>query len=147
MVLYTSTNSIPWNPRCGLLKIVCASQVAITPILYFYLTFKYVSMKLYTSVDKMINNMLLLPSRFSRVRLCATPQTAAHQAPPSPGFSRQEPWSGLPFPSPMHESEKWKWSRSVMSDSQRPHGLQPTRLLCPWDSPGRSSGVGCHGWH
>ena len=35
-----------------------------------------------------------------------TPQTAAHQAPPPLGFSRQEPWSGLPFPSPMHESEK-----------------------------------------
>ena len=31
------------------------------------------------------------------------------------GFSRQEHWSGLPFPSPMHESEKWKWSRSVVS--------------------------------
>ena len=43
---------------------------------------------------------LLLPSRFSRVRLCATPQTAAHHAPPSTGFSRQEYWSGLPFPSP-----------------------------------------------
>ena len=37
-----------------------------------------------------------------------TPETAAHQAPPSLGFSRQEHWSGLPFPSPMHESEKWK---------------------------------------
>ena len=48
---------------------------------------------------------------------CATPQMAAHQAPPSLGFSRQEPWSGLPFPPPMHESEKWKWSLSVMSDS------------------------------
>ena len=33
---------------------------------------------------------------------------AAHQAPLSLGFSRQEHWSGLPFPSPMHESEKWK---------------------------------------
>ena len=51
---------------------------------------------------------LLLLSRFSRVRLCATPQTAAHQAPPSLGFSRQEPWRGLPFPAPMHESEKGK---------------------------------------
>ena len=49
---------------------------------------------------------LLLLSRFSRVRLCATPWTAAYQAPPSLGFSRQEHWSGLPFPSPMHESEK-----------------------------------------
>ena len=52
-----------------------------------------------------------------RVWLCATPETAAHQAPPSLGFSRQEHWSGLPFPSPMHESEKWKWSCPVVSDS------------------------------
>ena len=87
---------------------------------------------------------LLLLSRFSRVRLCATPQMAAHQAPPSLGFSRQEHWSGLPFPSPMHESEKWEWSRSVVSNSWRPHGLQPTRLLRPWDFPGKSTGVGCH---
>ena len=45
---------------------------------------------------------------------------AAHRASPSLGFSRQEHWSGLPFPSPMHESEKWKWSRSVVSDSSDP---------------------------
>ena len=44
----------------------------------------------------------------------------------------------------MHESEKWKWSPSVVSDPQRPHGLQPTRLLRPWDFPGKSTGVGCH---
>ena len=50
--------------------------------------------------------LLLLLSRFRCVRLCATPYTAAHQAPPSLGFSRQEHWSGLPFPSPMHESKK-----------------------------------------
>ena len=48
---------------------------------------------------------LLLPlSHLSRVRLCATPYTAAHQAPPSLGFSRQEQWSGLPFPSPDSEA-------------------------------------------
>ena len=56
--------------------------------------------------------LLLLLSCFSRVRLCATPQTAAHQALPSLGFSRQEQ-NGLPFPSPLRGSEKWKWSRSV----------------------------------
>ena len=67
-----------------------------------------------------IYTLLLLLSRFSHVRLCATPYTAAHQAPPSLEFSRQEHWSGLPFPSPMHESKKWKWSRSVVSDSSRP---------------------------
>ena len=44
----------------------------------------------------------------------------------------------------MHESEKWKWSRLVVSDSSRPHGLQPTRLLRPWDPPSKSTGVGCH---
>ena len=44
--------------------------------------------------------LLLLPlSCFSRVQLCATRQTAAHQALPSMGFSRQEYWSGLPLPS------------------------------------------------
>ena len=42
--------------------------------------------------------LLLLLSRFSRVWLCATPWTAAHQAPLSRGFSRQEYQSGLSFP-------------------------------------------------
>ena len=60
---------------------------------------------------------LLLLSCFSHVWLCVTPEMAAHQAPPSLGFSRQEHGSGLPFSSSMHESEKWKWSRLVVSDS------------------------------
>ena len=129
-------------------------------------------------LDYLYTNKLMLLSHFSHVRLGATPQTAAHQAPLSLGFSRQEHWSGLTFPSPMHESEKWKWSRSVVSDSSdpmdcnllgssahgifqarvlewgvscsvvssslRPHGLQPSRLLHPWEFPGKSTGVGCH---
>src|SRR5574337_811198 len=33
---------------------------------------------------------------------------------------------------------------SVVSDSVRPHRRQSTRLLCPWDSPGKNTGVGCH---
>ena len=61
--------------------------------------------------------LLLLLHHFSRFRLCATPETTAQQAPPSLGFSRKEHWSGLPFPSPMHESEKWKWRCSVVSNS------------------------------
>ena len=44
--------------------------------------------------------LLLLFNHFSRVRLCATPRTAARQAPLSMGFSRQEYWSGLPCPPP-----------------------------------------------
>ena len=84
--------------------------------------------------------LLLLLSHFSHVQLCATPETVAYQTPLSLGFSRQEHRSGLPFPSPMHESEKWNWSRSFVSDSSQSHGLQPTRLL----RPGKSTGVGCH---
>ena len=68
----------------------------------------------------------------------------ARQIPPSLGFFRQEHWSGLPFPSPMHESKKWKWICSVVSDSVWPHRQQPTRLPRPWDSPGKNTGVGCH---
>ena len=80
----------------------------------------------------------------SRVWLFATPWTVVYQAPLSMEFSRQEYWSGLPFPSPVHESEKWKWSRSAVSDPQQPHGPQLSRLLRPWDFPGKSTGVGCH---
>ena len=46
------------------------------------------------------SRMPCIPSRFSRARLCATQWTAADQAPPSTGVSRQEYWNGLPFPSP-----------------------------------------------
>ena len=35
-------------------------------------------------------------------------------------------------------------SHLLVSDSLRPHGLKPTRLLCPWNSPGKNTGVGCH---
>ena len=80
-------------------------------------------------------------SHFSHVQLCVTPEMAAHQAPLSLGFSRQEDWNGLPFPSPIHESGS-EIAQSHLT--QRPHGLQPTRLLCPWDLPGNSTGVGCH---
>ena len=62
--------------------------------------------------------LLLLLSRFTHVRLRVTPQTAAHQASPSLGFFRQEHWSGLPFSSPMCESEKWKWKVKVKSLSR-----------------------------
>ena len=57
--------------------------------------------------------LLLLLSRFSRVRLLVTSWTAAYQAPPSMGFSRQEYWSGVPLPSPpliLDDSKKKKSS-------------------------------------
>ena len=81
---------------------------------YFQVNIGYSSSESAKSIQACM--LLLLLSRLSRVRLCATPESAAHQAPPSLEFSRQEHCSGLPFPSPMHESKKWKWSHSVVSD-------------------------------
>ena len=54
----------------------------------------------------------------SRVWLLATPWSAAHQAPPSKGFSRQEDWSRLPLPSPQTHGNTWgswspKWARGL----------------------------------
>ena len=98
------------------------------------------SMYTYTNTGATSHMWLLLLRRFSSVGLCATPQTAAHQASPSLGFSRQEHWSGLPFPAPVRESEVAQLC-PTLSD---PMDLQPTRLLHPWDFPGKSTGVGCH---
>ena len=55
--------------------------------------------------------------------------TVALQAPLSMGFSREEYWSGLPFPSPMFRSDQI--SHSVVSDSLRPHESQHARPPCP----------------
>ena len=101
--------------------------------------------------------------------LTETPWTGAHQAPLSMGFPRQEYWNGLPFLSPgalpdpeiepgslvlqadlYHLSDQRRptdseWSEVAQScPTLPPRGLQPTRLLPPWDSPGKSTGVGCH---
>ena len=61
---------------------------------------------------------------------------------PVPGIvkARTLEWVTISF----SNAWKWKWSHSVVSDPLRPHGLQPTRLLHPWDFPGKSTGVGCH---
>ena len=61
-------------------------------------------------------NQLLL-SCFSRIRLCATPETAAHQAPPSLGLSKQEHWSGLPFPSPIKVKSESEVAQSCPTPS------------------------------
>ena len=79
------------------------------------------------------------------VRLFATPWTVARQAPLSMGFSRQEYWSGLPFPSPGDPPNPGIEPRSpeLQADavSSEPPGKQEDRLLCPWDSPGKNTGV------
>ena len=93
--------------------------------------------------------LLLLLSLFSRVQLCATPQMAARQAPLSLGFSKQEYRSGLPFPSPMRESESEVAqlcpTLSDPMDCSLPvfsvHGIFQARVL-EWDTIAFSGGIG-----
>ena len=65
-----------------------------------------------------------------------------HSSVPGILQARTLEWVAISF----SNARKWKlkWSRSVVSNSSRPHGLQPTSLLCPWDFSGKSTGVGCH---
>ena len=75
--------------------------------------------------------LLLLLSRFSRVRLCVTPWTAAYQASPSMGFSRQEHWNGLPFPSPsMNIADGKNKSKHIFSSVQLLSHVQ--LFATPW---------------
>ena len=89
--------------------------------------------------------LLLLLSHFSRVRLC-DPIDGSLPGSPVPGIlqARTLEWVAISF------SNEWRWKvkvkllSPVSHDSKQPHGLQPTRLLHPWDFPGKSTGVGCH---
>ena len=77
------------------------------------------------------------------LQLCPTlcdPIDGSPPGSPVPGIlqARTLEWVAISF------SNALKWSRSVLSNSWRPHVLQPTRLLHPWDFPGKSTGVGCH---
>ena len=70
------------NPRCKLLYLCVPGQAT------------------FPNLTQLSWNMCLCVQSFSQVQLFATTWTAAHQAPLSMGFSRQEYWSGLPFPPP-----------------------------------------------
>ena len=61
----------------------------------------------------------------------------SYQESPMVSVVKSKWWKDLIIP-------KWKWSHSVMFDSSRPRELQPTKLLHPWESPGKSTGVGHH---
>ena len=93
----------------------------IFPVITFNLLLTFLSPSNLASFLFLKVHMLLLLSCFSHVRLCATPEMAAHQAPPSLGFSRQEhEWVAIAF------SNAWKWKVKVKS-------LSRVRLLAtPW---------------
>ena len=88
--------------------------------------------------------LLLLLSRFSHVRLGATPCTAAHQATPSMGFSRQEHWSGLPFLLQCMKVESESEVTQSCPTLSDPMDCSLPGSSNPWDFPGNSTGVGCH---
>ena len=95
-----------------------------SPFLYLPLPWHYLTL------------LLLLLSHFSHVQLCVTPQMAAHQAPPGKNSG-----VGCHF---LLQCMKVKSEREVAQSCLtlcEPHWLQPTRLLCPWDLPGQSTGV------
>ena len=89
----------------------------------------------FAGIQSKAPQLLLLLSRFSRVRLCATAQTAAHQAPPSLGPFRQEHQSELPLPSPKSTTD---WGFNQQELSHRPGGLKSKMRI--------SAGLGpsCH---
>ena len=67
-----------------------------------------------------------------------------------PLHSSLKPFLGDFIPSRQKRAALWPicccccYVTSVVSDSVQPHRQQPTRLPCPWDSPGKNTGVGCH---
>ena len=73
----------------------------------------------------------------SRVGLLATPWTAAHQAPLSMGFSRQEYWSGVPLPSPIIYISMY-----ISIEDYLEREWHPTPVFLPWKSHGQRSLVG-----
>ena len=82
----------------------------------------------------------------SHLTLCDPMDSSLHQAPLSTGFSRQEYWSGLPFPSAgdlPNPGIKPK-SPALQADCLPAELPGTARLLCLWDFPDKSTGVGCH---
>ena len=118
---------IPW-PRfenCRWTPVVNVSQLSICYLYILRHYYNYVAAKSFQS--------------------CPTLYDPIDGSPPGSTVSgilqaRTLEWVAISF----SNAGKWKWSCSVMSDTLQPHGLQPTRLLCPWDFPGKSTGVGCH---
>ena len=117
-------------PYCMLIHILTQSQHCYNCLLVYLVPSRPLIMKAWIE---------LLLSRFGRVRLCATPWTAAHQAPLSTGFSRQEYWSEQPFPYSMVEhhpslyilpNAQHRHSAGYIADAQKIPAARKSGLLC-----------------
>ena len=94
-----------------------------------------------------IRVLLLAAAAAKSLQLCPTlcdPIDGSPPGSPVPGILRARTLERVAI----SFSNAWKWKVKLkslsVSDPQRPHGLQPSRLLRPWDFPGKSTGVGCH---
>ena len=128
--------------RCSAFFIVQLSHRYMT-------TGKTIALTRRTFVGKVMSLLLNMLSAAAAKSLqsCLTlcdPIDGSPPGPPSLGFSTQEYWSGSPFPSPMHESEKWKWSQSCLTlsdpmDCSPPgtsiHGIFQARVQSGVPSP------------
>ena len=102
---------------CWLFPLLCQKLFSFSLNLFIFIFEKIFN---YLIMISNIDAMLCYAKSLQSCPTLCDPIDGSHQAPLSLGFSRQEHWSGLPFLSPMHESKKWKQSRSVVSDSVRP---------------------------
>ena len=141
--IFPTQGSNPGLPHCRQILYIWATKKA--PIQYLHLNQLHLQRPYFHLVSH---------SKFSgghgfaaakSLQSCPTLRNPIDGSPPGspiPGIlqARTLEWVAISF----SNACKWKWSRSVVSDSSRPHGLQPTRLLHPWDFPGKSTGVGCH---
>ena len=97
------------------------------PYLYPLVPSSWIMLKKMKETKSHHSNVKVKAKLLSRVRLFVTLWTVAHQTPPSMGFSRQEYWSGLPFPSP----------GDLLEPGMEPESLELQADALPSESPGK----------
>ena len=117
----------------------------LTLIFLIILSISFFFCLFYCQLKKMHIIKVAAAAAAKSLQSCPTLCDSIDGSPPGsavPGIlqARTLEWAAISF----SNAWQWKWSRSVVSDSSRPHGLQPSGVLCPWDFPGKSTGVGCH---
>ena len=100
----------------SLLSAICVVSSAYLRLLIFLPTILIPACASFSPAFLMMYSVAAAKSLQSCPTLC-DPIDGSPSASPFLRFCRQEHWSGLPFPSPMHENEKWKWSHSVVPNS------------------------------